>query len=58
MDSNANLLVLGQWGQGNQMPVIMEIDLKTGDILQFTSIEGIDGENPVYQTFGGIIHDV
>jgi hypothetical protein len=36
----------------------MEIDLKNGKILQFTSIEGIDGKNQVYQTFGGIIHDV
>jgi hypothetical protein len=57
-DDNNNLVFLGQ---GDSMPVIMELNTIDGTILKFMSIEQIgssDTNVPWYMTYGAIHHDV
>ena len=58
MDDNNNLVLLGQ---GDSMPVIMEMNTIDGTVLKFMSLEQIgssDANVPWYMTYGGIHHDV
>jgi len=57
VDDNNNVVFLGM---GNQVPVIIELDPKNGNILKFMSFDKVgDTETsmPQFTTYGAIYHD-
>lgn len=58
VDANGNVVFLGM---GNQVPVIMELAPKDGQVLKFVSFDKIgstDTSLPWYGTYGAIYHDI
>lgn len=58
VDANGNVVFLGM---GNQVPVIMELAPKDGQVLKFVSFDKIgstDTSMPWYGTYGAIYHDI
>jgi len=58
VDANGNSVMLGQ---GNSVPLIMEMSLKDGQVLKFVSFDKIgssETSQPWYGTYGAIHHDL
>jgi hypothetical protein len=55
IDKNGNAVMLGM---GNSVPLIMELNPKNGEVLNFMSLDKIGYDDPKFKTFGAIYHDI